>query len=160
MEGRASVSTVSKGAGARKAEGGTSASAIGERAGARRAKQTRTSRCRRISRSSGSDPHWLQFLPVFGSRQCKDGGGAGICQNNRRRSLCKECGEASICQHPWVRDQCKDCGGGSFCQHNRRDGEGAGAKSARKVYGGARICEHKRIGSKCKNCTRSSCFQA
>ena len=70
-------------------EVGKPVSIIGGEAGARHAKQTRTSRCRRISRSSGLVPHWLQFLPAFGSRRCKDGGGAGICQHNRRRSVCK-----------------------------------------------------------------------
>jgi hypothetical protein len=49
---------------------------------------------------------------------CKDCGGAGICQHNRRRSECRDCGE-SICQHNRIRRTCKDCGCASNCEHNR-----------------------------------------
>ena len=60
-EGAASASTIGKGARARSAEGRASASTIGKGAGARRAKQTRTSPCRWVSRSSEAPPHF--FLP-------------------------------------------------------------------------------------------------
>ena len=79
-EKRASASTIGKGASAGSAavlhEGGASASTFGEGAGARLAKQARTSRCHRISRSSpclgqalardGSN-EWLRFVHSFGS---------------------------------------------------------------------------------------------
>ena len=121
-------------------EVGKPVSIIGGEEGARHAKQTRTSRCRRISRSSGLVPHWLQFLPAFGSRRCKDGGGAGICQHNRRRSVCKGYGRGEV-----------------FAS---TIGEGAGARRTCKEYGGAGICQHKRIRSWCKDCRRPRCFQA
>ena len=55
-----------KGACARSVEGGASASTIGKGARARLAKQTRTTRCRRISRSFRLDPNWLELLPLKG----------------------------------------------------------------------------------------------
>ena len=41
--------------------------------------------------------------------QCKECGGASICQHQRRRSQCKECGGASICPHQRRRSTCKEC---------------------------------------------------
>ena len=38
----------------------------------------------------------------------------------RQRSQCKECGGASICQHARQRSTCKECGGGGICQHDRQ----------------------------------------
>ena len=49
--------------------------------------------------------------------QCKDCGGASICEHNRRRSVCKDCGGTSICEHNRVRSKCVDCGGDSICAH-------------------------------------------
>ena len=63
-EGRASASTLGEGASARSAEGRASASTLGEGARARRAKQTRTSPCRRVSRSSDARQRFLLPLPV------------------------------------------------------------------------------------------------
>ena len=48
----------------------------------------------------------------------KGGGGASICENNRRRSACKECSGSSICEHNRRRSRCKQCGGASICEHN------------------------------------------
>ena len=58
------ASTIGEGASARSAEGAASASTIGEGASARRAKQTRTSPCRRVSRSSDARQRFLLPLPV------------------------------------------------------------------------------------------------
>ena len=124
---RSSASTISKGAGASIAEVGKPVSIIGGEAGARHAKQTRTSRCRRISRSSGLVPHWLQFLPAFwltpmqGWRR----GGHLPAQSEKER----------------VQGVRKE---GVFAS---TIGEGAGARSTCKEYGGAGICQHKRIRS-------------
>ena len=41
--------------------------------------------------------------------ECKECGGAGICQHQRRRSTCKECGGAGICPHQRRRSRCKEC---------------------------------------------------
>ena len=41
--------------------------------------------------------------------QCKDCGGASICEHNRRRNECKACGGASICEHGRQRHLCKAC---------------------------------------------------
>ena len=57
MEGRKSASTVGSGADARSVCGGAFASTTGKEAGASSAKQTRTSPCRLILRSSRFDPH-------------------------------------------------------------------------------------------------------
>ena len=75
-EGGASASTFGEGASAGSPEGRASANTFGEGAGARLAKQARTSRCHRISRSSpclgqalardGSN-EWLRFVHSFGS---------------------------------------------------------------------------------------------
>ena len=139
---RASASTISKGAGASMAEVGKPVSIIGGEAGARHAKQTRTSRCRRISRSSGLVPHWLQFLPAFGSRRCKDGGGAGICQHNRRRSVCKGYGRREYLPAQSAKEPVQ---GG-----RARSTEGR-ASASTSVPG---------IRSWCKDCRRPRCFQA
>ena len=64
FEGGASASTISKGATPRSAKGGASASTIAEGAGATRAKQTRTTQCRRVSRSSEFDPGGLRLEPA------------------------------------------------------------------------------------------------
>ena len=61
-EGGASASTIGEGANARSAEGWASASTLGKGASARRAKQTTTSRCRRVSRSSNIDPHFIRHV--------------------------------------------------------------------------------------------------
>ena len=82
------VSTIGEGARARSAEGGASASTLGEGAGARRAKQTRTSRCRRASRSSEgdpvTDPHTLTHTGFsqrhIGSANVLDNAGLGHIQ--------------------------------------------------------------------------------
>ena len=62
-EGEAAASTLGSGASARSAEGEASANTTGSGASAKRAKQTRTIRCRRISRSSVRGAPFQTFLP-------------------------------------------------------------------------------------------------
>jgi hypothetical protein len=76
--------------------------------------------------------------------RCKQCGGASICEHHRRRSDCKECGGSGICEHNRQRSRCKQCGGSGICEHNRR-------RSECKQYGGSSICEHNRERSKCKD---------
>jgi len=107
--------------------------------------------------------------------QCKDCGGGGLCEH-QRRSTCKDCGGSSQMSYLWhfcgrgtsaktvevalvfadvisvaflrQRNQCKDCGGGGLCEHQRR--------STCKDCGGSGICEHQRARSKCKACGGNS----
>ena len=63
---------------------------------------------------------------VVGALQCKECGGASICEHGRRRLYarsavghkyastvvalrCKECGGSQICEHGRRRDRCKEC---------------------------------------------------
>ena len=48
---------------------------------------------------------------VVSAMQCKECGGAGICEHGRRRYQCKECGGKGICEHGRRRSKCKECGG-------------------------------------------------
>ena len=45
--------------------------------------------------------------------QCKECGGASICQHRRQRS---GCGGSGICEHQRHHSICKKCGGSSVCQ--------------------------------------------
>jgi hypothetical protein len=66
-------------------------------------------------------------------------------RGNRVRDQCKDCGGASICEHNRERSKCKDCGGTSICEHHRR-------RSICKDCGGASNCAHRRVRSSCKDC--------
>ena len=82
--------------------------------------------------------------------ECKECGGASICEHGRQRYTCKECGGRGICEHGRRRSLCKECGGGSICEHGRQ-------RSKCKECGGGSICEHGRRRSECKECGGGQC---
>ena len=69
------------------------------------------------------------------------------------RSQCKECGGASICEHGRQRHSARSAVGQSICEHGRQ-------RSQCKECGGSGICEHGRVRSTCKECGGASNLRA
>jgi hypothetical protein len=48
---------------------------------------------------------------------CKDCGGKGLCEHNKRKDSCKDCGGSRICEHGISKYVCFSCDGKGLCSH-------------------------------------------